>query len=307
VWVLALGVAAAGFSAASAAQPQAAGPQGQTVKSGPIVSVGTNKCVDVPSNTATKDGANVQQYDCSGQPNQTWQLVQVGPDTYAIVNQGSRLALDVAGQSKQNAAAVNQYHWAGQPTQTWRLQPSGTDTFMLVNSGSGKCLDVANRSAANGATIQQYDCSPGAPNQTWRIGSTASAAAPIPATPVTPSTSAIPTTPVTPAGAQSGGLGSNVSSPQQEQAEKAVQIVQGPALKPLGGNSMELQWKTNNVAANDVKYGTDPNNLTLRAYESGGGRDHSVTLKNLTPGQTYYYQILTRDGDVRYTGQFQSQ
>lgn len=292
---VALGIVAVGLSVQNSA---AQAPQGKLVTSGPIVSAGTNKCLDVVSSQATQDGGNVQQYDCSGQPNQTWQVVQVGPDTYAIVNQGSQKVLEVTGPA--NAANVDQRRWSGQANQTWKVQHTGSDTFSLVNAASGKCLDLANSNPANGANIQQYDCGPGAANQTWRMNA-APAAAQAPG--------AIPTTPVTPA-SQPGattGLGPNVSSPQQEAAERAVQIVQGPVMKPLAGNSMELQWKTNNVAANDVKYGTDPNALTLRAYEAGGGRDHSVTLKNLTPGQTYYYQILTRDGDVRYTGQFQSQ
>lgn len=294
---VALGIGAIGLTSQNAA---AQAPQGKVVNSGPMVSVGTNKCLDVVSTMATQDGANVQQYDCSGRPNQAWQVVQVGPDTYAVVNQGSQKVLEAAGQSHANAANVDQRTWSGQPTQMWRVQLTGPGTFSLVNVGSGKCLDLANASPANGANIQQYDCAPGAANQTWRMTAAPAAAqaqAPIPNTPVTPATQP---------GATSG-LGSHVSSPQQEQAERNVQIVQGPTMKALGGNNMELQWTTNNVAANDVKYGTDPNNLTQRAYESGGGRNHSVTLKNLTPGQTYYYQILTRDGDVRYTGQFQSQ
>lgn len=272
-------------------------PQGQVIASGPIVSAGTNKCLDVVSNMATQDGANVQQYDCSGRPNQEWQIVQTGPDTYAVVNSGSQKVLEAAGQSRANAGNVDQRRWTGQPDQMWRMQRTGSDTFQLVNVGSGKCLDLANGSPANGANIQQYDCAPGAANQTWRMNAAASAQTPVPNTPVVPAT---------PSGTSSG-VGPNVSSPQQEQAERAVQIVQGPVLRSLGGNAMELQWQTNNVAANSVKYGTDPNNLTQVAYEPGGGRNHSITLKNLAPGQTYYYQILTRDGDVRYTGQFQAQ
>jgi hypothetical protein len=291
---IASGIVAFGLTSQNAA---AQAPQGQVVTSGPIVSAGTNKCLDVVSNMANQDGANVQQYDCSGRPNQTWQIVRVGPDTYAIVNQGSQKVLESAGQSRANAANVDQRRWSGQPSQVWKVQHTGSDTFSLVNVGSGKCLDLANGSTANGANIQQYDCAAGNPNQTWRMNAASAAQAPIPNTPVIPAAQP---------GATSG-LGPNVSSPQQEQAERAVQIVQGPVLKSLGGNAMELQWKTNNVAANSVKYGTDPNNLSQTAYEPGGGQDHSITLKNLVPGQTYYYQILTRDGDVRYTGQFRSQ
>ncbi len=47
-----------------------------------------------------------------------------------------------------------------------------------------------------------------------------------------------------------------------------------------------------------VKYGTDPNSLNQTAespYEMGGGT-HRVVLKNLTPGTTYYYQVVSGQG-----------
>jgi phosphodiesterase/alkaline phosphatase D-like protein len=58
------------------------------------------------------------------------------------------------------------------------------------------------------------------------------------------------------------------------------------------------------VAANDVRYGTDPNNMNTRAFEAGGSRQHSVELTNLQPGQTYYFIVMRRDGSTRHSGQF---
>ena len=69
----------------------------------------------------------------------------------------------------------------------------------------------------------------------------------------------------------------------------------------------KVVWKTDDIAATDVKYGTDANNPAQRAYKAGGSRDHEADLKNLQAGQTYYFQILRRDGSVRTTGQFQYQ
>jgi hypothetical protein len=45
---------------------------------------------------------------------------------------------------------------------------------------------------------------------------------------------------------------------------------------------------------------------TSAAFHAGGSRDHSLQLTGLQPGQTYEWQILTRDGDVRTSGQFQT-
>jgi phosphodiesterase/alkaline phosphatase D-like protein len=69
-------------------------------------------------------------------------------------------------------------------------------------------------------------------------------------------------------------------------------------------NSATIYWRTDDVAASDVKYGTDQNNLSQRAFERGGSREHTAELTSLQPGQTYYFQILRRDGSVRTSGQF---
>ncbi|MFL6299527.1 MAG: fibronectin type III domain-containing protein [Terriglobales bacterium] len=85
-----------------------------------------------------------------------------------------------------------------------------------------------------------------------------------------------------------------------------VQILDGPRPQNVTPNSATIYWRTDDVAASDVKYGTDPNNPGQRAYERGGAREHTAELTNLQPGQTYYYQILRRDGSVRTSGQFQT-
>ena len=87
-------------------------------------------------------------------------------------------------------------------------------------------------------------------------------------------------------------------------ASDNVQIVDGPRTQNLTPNSTTIFWQTNNIAASDVKYGLDPNNLDRRAFERGGEREHTAELTNLEPGKTYYYQILRRDGSVRTSGQF---
>jgi hypothetical protein len=78
----------------------------------------------------------------------------------------------------------------------------------------------------------------------------------------------------------------------------------GPEIRNFNGRQGTLYWETDKVAANDVRYGTDPNNMNLRAYEAGGSRQHSVELSNLQVGQTYYFEIMRRNGSIRQTGQF---
>jgi hypothetical protein len=112
-------------------------------------------------------------------------------------------------------------------------------------------------------------------------------------------------------GSQSAGSGSSNnssgSSSNQGTREDNVVITEGPSVQPGADGTAKIVWKTDDVAATDVKYGTDPNNLQQRAYKPGGSRDHQADLKNLQAGQTYYFQVLRRDGSVRTTGQFQYQ
>ena len=82
-----------------------------------------------------------------------------------------------------------------------------------------------------------------------------------------------------------------------------VRILDGPRTQNLTPNSATIYWRTDDVAASDVKYGLDKNNLDRRAYERGGEREHTAELTNLEAGKTYYFQILRRDGSVRTTGQ----
>lgn len=91
---------------------------------------------------------------------------------------------------------------------------------------------------------------------------------------------------------------------QQGSGTDNVVIVAGPVVQNLQPNSASLWWQTDDRAATHVKYGTDSNNPQQSAYEPGGDRNHTAQLSNLQPGQTYYYQILRRDGSVRTTGQF---
>jgi len=89
-------------------------------------------------------------------------------------------------------------------------------------------------------------------------------------------------------------------------SEKNVKITQGPTVSNITGNSATLHWSTDKTAANHVKYRPAGSGSWQSAYDAGGSKDHSVQLTGLQPGKTYEWQILTRDGDIRTSGQFQS-
>ena len=102
-------------------------------------------------------------------------------------------------------------------------------------------------------------------------------------------------------GSASASSGSNSGS--SGGAVDNVRILDGPRPQNVTPNTATIYWRTDDMAASDVKYGLDPNNLDRRAYERGGAREHTAELTNLEGGKTYYYQILRRDGSVRTSGQ----
>jgi hypothetical protein len=110
------------------------------------------------------------------------------------------------------------------------------------------------------------------------------------------------------------GLGLMLSAPvafaqkQMDQAnEKAVQITQGPSITNISGNTATINWNTNSSGANRVRYRVAGSKSAWKTAEhAGGGTSHTLQLTGLEPGKTYEWQILTTDGDMRTSGQFQS-
>lgn len=95
--------------------------------------------------------------------------------------------------------------------------------------------------------------------------------------------------------------------PMDSANEKAVQITQGPTISNITGNSATINWTTNSSGANHVRYRVAGSNSAWKtATHAGGGTSHSLQLTGLEPGKTYEWQILTTDGDLRTSGQFQS-
>jgi Repeat of unknown function (DUF5648)/Purple acid Phosphatase, N-terminal domain len=95
--------------------------------------------------------------------------------------------------------------------------------------------------------------------------------------------------------------------PMDQASEKHVQITQGPTITNITGTSATINWTTNSAGANHVRYRVAGSNGQWKsAFHSGGGTSHSLQLTGLEPGKTYEWQILTRDGDLRTQGQFQT-
>lgn len=95
--------------------------------------------------------------------------------------------------------------------------------------------------------------------------------------------------------------------PMDQASEKAVQITSGPNITGITPTGATINWTTNSPGANHVRYRVAGSNEAWKsAYHSGGGTSHSLQMTGLQPGKTYEWQILTRDGDLRTAGQFQT-
>ncbi|MBV9063811.1 MAG: fibronectin type III domain-containing protein [Alphaproteobacteria bacterium] len=80
-------------------------------------------------------------------------------------------------------------------------------------------------------------------------------------------------------------------------------ITSGPVVEKAAGTYAIVAWGTNTGGSSLVRYGTDPNNLSQvaeSAYDadrsSTQGVTHRVTIKNLKPNTTYYYQVDSGQG-----------
>jgi phosphodiesterase/alkaline phosphatase D-like protein len=70
-----------------------------------------------------------------------------------------------------------------------------------------------------------------------------------------------------------------------------VTITKGPVVEHASADSAMVAWSTNVSSSTVVKYGTDRNNLSQTAQAPWGSLTHRVTIKNLEPGKTYYFQV----------------
>jgi hypothetical protein len=133
-----------------------------------IVSKNSGKCLDVAGGpAAVQPLVFVQQFDCWGGSNQTFELSPAsGTAGYKITAQNSGLQLDVAEASSADGAPILQYPFWGGTNEIWNVQPTGDGYFTISPESSGKCMDVSGISILNGAPVWQWTCW-GGNNQKW--------------------------------------------------------------------------------------------------------------------------------------------
>lgn len=142
-------------------------PNGRVSYSGPIMNRRSDKALDV-TEQGMQDGADIQQWSYADQPNQNWDVIDLGNNEVAIISRHSGRAITVQGGRDNNGANIIQRGWNNTPQQRWRLEQTGGDYYRIVSVDNGKCLDVTEQGKENGAGIQLWDYANQA-NQQWRF------------------------------------------------------------------------------------------------------------------------------------------
>ncbi|MBL0885169.1 glycosyl hydrolase family 95 catalytic domain-containing protein [Myceligenerans indicum] len=127
--------------------------------SGPIVGVGSSRCVDTAGGSGA-GGTDVVISDCVGAASQDWRF---DPATSRIVGVDGK-CMDASGGSSANGTPVILWDCHAGANQQWTLTPDG----YLTGIG-GKCLDARDEGTANGTRLQLWDCH-GTDNQRWSTG-----------------------------------------------------------------------------------------------------------------------------------------
>ena len=142
-------------------------PAGRVSYSGPIMNRHSDKGLDVLEQS-NREGANIQQWSFADQPNQNWDVIDLGNGESAIISRQSGRAITVQGGRDSNGANIIQQSWRGSPQQRWRFEQTGGDYYRIVSVDNGKVLDVTQAGKENGANIQLWDYANQA-NQQWRL------------------------------------------------------------------------------------------------------------------------------------------
>jgi hypothetical protein len=80
----------------------------------------------------------------------------------------------------------------------------------------------------------------------------------------------------------------------QEQAAPP-QITNGPVVESVTPTTGVVAWSTNVSSGSVVNYGVAPDRLTQRSEMPWGGYTHRVTLQQLHPDTTYFFQASSPD------------
>ena len=156
------------------AMPYVAAPPPKPLSMGlnAVMSLGSsNMALDIYGG-GSSPGTNVQAYPFHGGTAQQWNISEVRPGVYKLINPRSGLALHVAGVSPASEANVDIFTASNSAAQEWKITLIQPGVYMLTNVANGLVLDIAGGSTAAGANVLvrpmgEY------PTQQWQINALA--------------------------------------------------------------------------------------------------------------------------------------
>ena len=75
--------------------------------------------------------------------------------------------------------------------------------------------------------------------------------------------------------------------------DEAQTVVRGPYLQSGTSSSVIIKWRTDEATDSVVRYGLDPDSLTLLASDSESTTEHAVQLTGLSADVKYFYSVGT--------------
>lgn len=117
--------------------------------------INSRKVLDV-SGGSQDNYANIQLWDYSRVPQQSFKFQAISNEEYTIIADHSNKALDVQNGGTEPGTNVDQYEQNGTENQKWIIQEAGNDSYYIISAANGLCLDAKNGEANNGTNIQIY-------------------------------------------------------------------------------------------------------------------------------------------------------
>lgn len=146
-----------------------------------VVAKHSGKCLDVVGGPeATGNGVKIDQWSCTGQPDQIWQVKDMGNGQYQLIANNSGKCLDLDDGSTANGVQLQQWDCAPGDKQLWTFEPQSDGYNRIVSVASGKCVDVAGNHTNDGRAVHQWDCHNG-DNQRWKLNVATDGTTPPPA------------------------------------------------------------------------------------------------------------------------------
>lgn len=117
--------------------------------------INPRKVLDV-SGGSQDNYANVQLWDYSRVPQQSFKFQALSNEEYTIIADHSNKALDVQNGGTEPGTNVCQFEQNGTENQKWIIREAGNDSYYIISAANGLCLDAESGQANNGTNIQVY-------------------------------------------------------------------------------------------------------------------------------------------------------